>query len=124
MELSYHHRALNVQKLVDVKFTYVPRNMTLARMIRQNKVADVPALSRGGGLREMTEADVPAVTDLYERYMKRFGMVPEMTEADVQYQFLSGKGKGDRRPGQWKGRREGQVVWAYVVEVWVFLALL
>jgi glycylpeptide N-tetradecanoyltransferase len=112
----YHHRALNVPKLVDVGFTFVPRNMTLARMIKLNKVATVPVLSQGGGLREMVDADVPAVTDLYKRYMTRFHMVPDMNEDDIRHQLLSGKGVGERDGQGWKGRRKGQVVWTYVVE--------
>jgi glycylpeptide N-tetradecanoyltransferase len=92
--------------------------MTLARMIRQNKVASVPKLAHSG-LREMTDADVPAVTDLYSRYMDRFGMAPIMNEDDIRHQLLSGRGQGERSGEGWKGRRNNQVVWAYVVEVTV-----
>ncbi|KIJ41286.1 hypothetical protein M422DRAFT_255796 [Sphaerobolus stellatus SS14] len=113
----YYHRLLNVPKLVDIGFTYIPRNMTLARMIRLNKLPTVPDLSRNNaGLREMEEGDVKQVLSLYTRYMQRFKMVPVMTESDVRHQFLSGMGKGQRPPGVWKGRREQQVVWTYVVE--------
>jgi len=86
-------------------------------MIRLNKLPDVPELSRKGSLREMEAGDVKQVAALYTRFMERYGMVPVMTEEDVKHQFLSGLGRGDRPPGVWKGRREGQVVWAYVVEV-------
>jgi glycylpeptide N-tetradecanoyltransferase len=110
----YYHRTLNVPKLVDAKFTYVPRNMTIARMNRQFKVPSTPALSRAG-LREMEERDVSAVADLYKRYMGRFDMIPLLEEEDVQHQFLSGRGKGERDAST--GRRPGQVVWTYVVEV-------
>ncbi len=110
----YYHRTLNVPKLVDVKFTYVPRNMTIARMIRQFKAPSTLALSRSG-LREMEERDVSAVTELFRRYMKRFDMVPLLEEDDTRHQFLSGRGKGEREAST--GRRQGQVVWTYVVEV-------
>ena len=109
----YYHRTLNVPKLVDAKFTYVPRNMTIARMIRQFKVASTPALSRAG-LREMEERDVSAVAELYRRYMERFDMIPLLEDDEVRHQFLSGRGKGEREAS---GRRQGQVVWTYVVEV-------
>jgi len=108
----YYHRTLNVPKLVDAKFTYVPRNMTIARMIRQFKVASAPALSRAG-LREMEERDVSAVAELYKRYMERFDMIPLLEEDEVRHQFLSGRGRGEREAS---GRRQGQVVWTYVVE--------
>ncbi|KAI0293101.1 N-myristoyl transferase [Russula brevipes] len=109
----YFHRTLNVPKLVDSKFTYVPRNMTVARMSRQFKVPSTPALSRAG-LREMEERDVSAVAELYGRYMERFEMVPLLEEDDVRHQFLSGRGKGEIQVST--GRRSGQVVWTYVVE--------
>ncbi|KAH9993757.1 N-myristoyl transferase [Russula vinacea] len=109
----YYHRTLNVPKLVDAKFTYVPRNMTIARMIRQFKAPSTLALSRSG-LREMEERDVSAVTELYTKYMNRFDMVPLLEEEDVRHQFLSGRGKGEKVTST--GRRPGQVVWTYVVE--------
>ena len=65
------------------------------------------------GLREMDEKDVPEVTALWGKYMARFSMAPVMTEDDVRHYFLSGRGRGEVQ----KGRREGQVVWSYVVEV-------
>jgi len=111
----YYHRSLNVPKLVDVKFTYVPRHLTLARMIRSNKLPAVPHLA-SAGLREMEDGDIAQVGELYTRYMQRFGMAPVMTLDEIRHQFLSGKGKGERPPGMWKGRRDGQVIWAYVVE--------
>jgi len=109
----YYHRTLNVPKLVDAKFTYVPRNMTIARMVRQFKVPSNPALSRAG-LREMEERDVSGVAKLYKRYMERFDMIPLLEEEDVRHQFLSGRGKGERDAST--RRRPGQVVWTYVVE--------
>ncbi|KAL0946633.1 hypothetical protein HGRIS_012830 [Hohenbuehelia grisea] len=114
----YQHRCLNVQKLVDTKFWFVPRSMTIARMIRLHKLPSKPHLN---GLREMEDRDVEAVADLYERYMKRFGIAPDMTVDDIRHHFLSGRGKGAGEPGgelehKWKGGREGQVVWAFVVE--------
>ncbi|KAI5121671.1 hypothetical protein M0805_002747 [Coniferiporia weirii] len=110
----YFHRTINVQKLVDVQFTFVPRNMTLARMMRLHKLPSVPRLA-SAGLREMEEKDVPQVAELYTRYMERFTMSPVMTLEELRHQFLSGLGAGPG-PKDWQGRREGQVVWSYVVE--------
>jgi glycylpeptide N-tetradecanoyltransferase len=107
----YFHRSLNIPKLVDVKFTYVPRSMTLARMIRTYKLVAKPQLS---GLREMEERDVSGVADLFTRYMQRFSMWPVMTLDEVRHQFLSGRGRMDEPSEHY--RRPGQVVWTYVVE--------
>lgn len=111
----YFHRTINVQKLVDVGFTYIPRNSTLARMMRLNKLPAIPHLA-GAGLREMSERDIPQVAALYTRYMERFTMAPIMDLDELKHMFLSGVGEGPA-PKDWTGRREKQVVWAYVVEV-------
>ncbi|PSR94117.1 hypothetical protein PHLCEN_2v4545 [Hermanssonia centrifuga] len=89
--------------------------MTLARMIRLNKVAERPHLEKQG-LREMEEKDIPQVAKLYATYMKRFGMAIEMTHDEVRHHFHSGLGEGPRGKDSWKVPREGQVVWTYVVE--------
>lgn len=107
----YYHRSLNIPKLVDVKFTYVPRNMTLARMIRVYKTDSAPRLP---GLREMEAKDVPQVADLFARYMQRFSMAPIMTVDEIRHLFLSGRGDVEQ-PCE-KYRRPKQVLWAYVVE--------
>jgi glycylpeptide N-tetradecanoyltransferase len=49
----YYHRTLNILKLVDVKFTYVPWDMTIARMIRQAKVPSTHTLVCGKWRRGM-----------------------------------------------------------------------
>ncbi|PPQ93264.1 hypothetical protein CVT25_015262 [Psilocybe cyanescens] len=108
----YYHRLLNIPKLVDTRFCYVPRHMTLARMVRVNKLSSSTTLP---GLREMKEEDVVVVADLYTKYMKRFDMAPIFEVDEVRHQFLSGMGRGDIGSAG-AGRRQGQVTWSYVVE--------
>lgn len=86
----YYHRLINIPKLVDIKFCYVPRNMTLARMIRVNKI---PVSFSTSGLRQMEEKDVAQVADLFIRYMKRFGMSPLFNLEETKHHFLSGDRK-------------------------------
>lgn len=117
----YYHRCLNIPKLVNVHFMEVPSNTTLARMIRQQRLPDRPHLL-SQGLREMEERDVPAVTDLYTRYMKRFGMAMVMTQDEIRHHFLSGRGEGPGTEDSWKTPRKGQIMWAYVVEVSTMIA--
>ncbi len=112
----YYHRCLNIPKLVNVHFVGVPSNMTIARMIRLHRVPERPHLL-SQGLREMEEKDVPEITDLYARYMKRFGTAINMTQDDVRHHFFSGRGEGPGNKESWKNPREGQVVWTYVIEV-------
>lgn len=111
--VRYYHRLLNIPKLVDIKFCHVPRSMTLARMIRVNKV---PIAAVTPGLREMEENDMPEVVDLFTHYMRRFSMAPVFNVDEIKHQFLSGRGTGAIGDGG-HGRRIGQVTWAFVVEV-------
>ena len=71
--------------------------MTQARMIRLHKLPEKPRLLEQG-LREMEERDDPQVTSLFERYMKRFSMVPVYDVADTTHQFLSRRGEGPGGP--------------------------
>jgi len=87
--------------------------MTLARMIRVNKIPDT---FRTPGLREMEEKDLPQVAELFAQYQKRFDMAPVFNIDEIGHQFLSGQGSGSVGDGG-PGRRVGQVTWAYVVEV-------
>lgn len=107
---------LNVKKLVEVNFTSVPSSMTLARLIRLNKLPDTPRLLTRG-LREMEDRDVPQVTALYGKYMDRFGTAHLMDENEIRHVLLSGRGEGPTTPDSWRTPREKQVVWTYVVEV-------
>lgn len=106
----YFHRSLNIPKLVDVRFTSVPRNSTMARMIR---IFNLPSHTSIHGLREMEEKDIPSVHALWQKFMACFDMAPDVTEEEVQHHLLSGRGEGEMK----NRRREGQVVWSYVVEV-------
>ncbi|KAI6104169.1 N-myristoyl transferase, partial [Pisolithus sp. B1] len=107
----YYHRPLNIPKLVDVEFTCVPRNMTLARMIREYKTDATPRLP---GLRETEEKDIPRVADLFAQYMQRFNLAPIMTVDEIRHLFLGGRGDVEQ-PCE-KYRRPKQVLWAHVVE--------
>ena len=61
--LSYWHRSLNPKKLIDVKFSYLQRNMTMQRTIKLYRLPETPKTL---GFRKMTEADCPeAFTLLY-----------------------------------------------------------
>lgn len=93
--------------------------MTIARMMRLQRLEDVPALA-SKGLREMRESDLAQVATLYTRYSERFDMFSLFSLDEIRHNFLSGLGKrlseSEEKKRGWKGRRENQVVWAYVVE--------
>ncbi|KAI9634584.1 Glycylpeptide N-tetradecanoyltransferase [Dioszegia hungarica] len=110
----YYHRNLNPPKLVDIGFSSLPRSMTIARLVKQLAVPTAPSLP---GFREMEKKDVPQVAALLRRYLARFEITQTFeTDQEVEHWFLSGRGKEGGEEGSAKWRREGQVVWAYVVE--------
>jgi glycylpeptide N-tetradecanoyltransferase len=83
-------------------------------MVKKYALPSKPLLP---GFREMTKADVPQVGALLRKYMARFDIVQTFEkDEEVEHWFLSGRGTGNREPGGGQGR-DGQVVWAYVVEV-------
>ena len=64
-ETTYYHRNLNVKKLVDVHFTYLPHNMNLARAKNLYKLpTELPVT----GFRPMEEKDVDQVYVLLENF--------------------------------------------------------
>jgi len=88
-ECRYWHRSLNPKKLIDVGFSHLGRRMTMARTIKLYKVPDEPQLP---GMREMTEKDVPRVTELVTGYLKKFPLHPEFVADEVAHWMLPRKG--------------------------------
>jgi glycylpeptide N-tetradecanoyltransferase len=90
---------LNPKKLVECGFSRIPRNWTLARMIKHFKVPEKTTIP---GFREMQQKDVPQVRALVNKYLDRFDFAPQFeTDEDVEHWILPHK----------------DVVWSYVVEV-------
>ena len=97
----YYHRSIQWQKLYECRFAGLPAGSTVARQVAKNKLPDKTSVK---GLREMTGADVPAVTDLLGRYLERFVMAPQFSEDEVQHWMLHDSSSKE------------QVIWSYVVE--------
>ena len=63
----YSHRSLNPKKLIECKFSYLPRNMTMAGLLKQLKLPNKP---QNFLMRKMEKRDVKGVTDLLNSYLK------------------------------------------------------
>lgn len=81
-ETTYYHRSLNPKKLVEVGFSSLPRNLTMARFVKIHKLPDQPSIE---GLRPMTKKDVPRVTLLLNEYLKKFALHMTFTEAEIAH---------------------------------------
>ena len=93
----YWHRSLNVKKLIEIGFTHLHARMTMSRTIKLFKLEHKPQTP---GVRPMTDADVPKVTTLLNKYLRKFAVAPHFTKQEVKHHLSP---------------RDG-VVYSYVVE--------
>ncbi|KAH8881687.1 Glycylpeptide N-tetradecanoyltransferase [Thozetella sp. PMI_491] len=98
----YFHRALNWQKLYEVRFSPCPPNSKPAYQVRKYAV---PSNTSTQGLREMEAKDIDAVGSLLKRYLDRFDIAPVFTREEIDHWLLDKKDPAGE-----------QVVWSYVVE--------
>lgn len=66
-ESLYYHRSLNVKKLTEIKFSYIPHKSTLKRQERIHKLKDEPDIP---GIRRMTKKDSKQVAELLNNYLQ------------------------------------------------------
>ena len=81
----YHHRNLNPKKLIEVGFSSLRANMTMARTIKYYKLPEQQTLA---GWRPMEPRDVPRITVLLNEYLDRYLMHPGFSEEEVAHYFL------------------------------------
>ena len=87
-ETTYYHRNLNVKKLVDVHFTYLPHNMNIARAKNLYKL---PTELPFAGFRPMEEKDVEQVYVLLENFEKQFKVHGYYDKDQVRHWFIPRK---------------------------------
>lgn len=80
----YWHRSLNPKKLIDVKFSHLGKNMTLARTLKLYKL---PNETKVNGIRAMTDADRPQAYRLLSEYLSKFSLAPVYTAEEFQHWF-------------------------------------
>ena len=85
---TYYHRNLNVKKLVDIEFTYLPPNMNMARAkIFYNLPNELPI----PGIRPMEQKDVNDIYLLLKEYLKKFKVHGYYSKEEVAHWFLPRK---------------------------------
>lgn len=85
----YYHRTLDARKLVEIGFTRLHARMTMARM---QKLYKLPGTTSLGGLRPMTEEDVPEAHKLVLEYLKRFKLSVVFSEEEFAHWLLPREG--------------------------------
>lgn len=82
----YAHRSLNPKKLIEIKFSYLPRTMSMANHIKSLKLPKDPVNFM---LRPMVETDVPGVTALLGEYLaKKTKLSQVFSAAEVAHVLL------------------------------------
>eukprot|EP01125_Pyxidicula_operculata_P021262 TRINITY_DN8119_c0_g1_i1.p1 TRINITY_DN8119_c0_g1~~TRINITY_DN8119_c0_g1_i1.p1 ORF type:complete len:395 (-),score=104.89 TRINITY_DN8119_c0_g1_i1:40-1224(-) len=89
---QYYHRSLNPKKLIDVKFSYLKKNMTMARTIKLYQLDDKFSTP---GLRPLTKEDCPSACELLNNYLKKFKLHMHFSEEDFVHWFMPVKGVVD-----------------------------
>jgi glycylpeptide N-tetradecanoyltransferase len=86
---QYFHRNLQVEKLIDIGFSYLPKGRKLTEHVKSLHVANKPKAD----LRAMELKDVPQVTALLNAYLTRKCRLHQVfTEAEVAHLMLPRKG--------------------------------
>jgi len=85
----YYHRSLNPKKLIDVGFSHLGKNMTIARTLKLYKLPEEPQCK---GIREMVSADVPSACKLLNQYLEKFSLKATFDEAEFTHWFLTREG--------------------------------
>lgn len=94
---NYYHRNLNLQKLLDVKFTYLNPKLNLARAKKIYSLAKEPSII---SLRPMEKSDVNGVYLILEAYLSKHKVRPFYSKREVEHWFVPRK----------------NIVYSYVVE--------
>jgi len=81
---QYYHRSLNPKKLIDVKFSYIKPNMTMARTIKLYKL---PATPSTPGLRPLRSEDCAQASQLLMSYLEKFNLFMVFTEEEFRHWF-------------------------------------
>ncbi|KAJ3245191.1 hypothetical protein HDU78_009797 [Chytriomyces hyalinus] len=82
----YWHRSLNFKKLHEIGFSYLPRDQTMAGMIKRLKL---PAEAQVPGTRAMQEKDVPQVKALLAEFLSiRCDVYPNFSSDEVKHWFM------------------------------------
>ena len=87
-QTNYYHRNLNVKKLVDIQFTYLPPNMNMTRAKQfYNLSSELPI----SGFRPMEEKDVDDVYVLLDNLEKKYKVHGYYSKEEVAHWFLPRK---------------------------------
>ena len=81
---NYYHRNLNLQKLLDIRFTYLRPQLNLARA---KKLYSLPKEVSINGLRKFETKDVPQVYELLEKHLSKYKIRAHYSKEEIEHWF-------------------------------------
>ncbi len=86
----YYHRPLNIIKLIEVGFSYLPPLMTLDSVVNKYRLPPVIYINKVTklSLKCLEIQDIPQVCDLLEQYLQQFEFKPKFNEKELAHLLL------------------------------------
>jgi len=81
----YYHRSLNPKKLVEVGFSRLKKNKSMAQTIKYYRLPEKPLIP---GFREMKKEDIDAVQKLLNTYLDKFDVAPVFSREDIEHWLI------------------------------------
>ena len=83
---QYFYRVINLKKLLDVQYTYLPNNkMSLGNALKKYDLPDEPKIS---GFRKMEEKDLEQIYNLILERNKKYKIYEVLNKKEVEHWFL------------------------------------
>ena len=83
---QYHYRSINLKKLLDVQYTYLPNNkMSLGNALKKYELPDEPKIS---GFRKMEEKDIDQIYNLILERNKKYKIYEILNKNEVKHWLL------------------------------------
>lgn len=96
----YLNKFLNPEKLLEVKYCYLPNNMTFKTFKKKHHLTEKKFINLQGNLRLMTLNDVDSVFKLNQKQLEGCKLIYDWTKEDLIHALMP----------------KDNVVWTYVVE--------
>ena len=82
---QYHYRVINLKKLLDVQYTYLPNKMSLGNAIKKYELPDEPKIS---GFRKMEKKDLEQIYNLILLRNKKYKIYEILDKSEVEHWLL------------------------------------
>ena len=82
---EYYYRSINLKKLLDVQYTYLPNKMPIGKALKNNELPDEPQIS---GFRKMTEKDIDQIYELIEKNRNKYKIYEIFSKEQISHLLL------------------------------------